>query len=238
MTDFHPNSSDTIRMRCDHEMDLTRVTQTMRLRFSRFWFSFCAALGLATFALTMAMLFPLRASAVSHEGGPIETVSAAALFAAGVAALYRFPGLNRMYIGLVCLLLAERELDAGIYPIGSTRYWVLSNFDTLLDMAVLQVALAVLVMGGFARHGMPNTLWALKLRAPFLQVFVFAGLSACIAQVVEEVSGVYAADLSDVVMVRLFVLEEMLEMLFAVGVLIAVLIGWPKTHFQRRLNGT
>ncbi len=208
------------------------------MRLGRFRLAFWAGLGLATLALTMATLWPLHASAVSHEGGPIETISAAALFAAGMAALYRFPGVNRMYIGLVCLLLAERELEADIYPMGSTLYWVLSTFDTLLDIAVLRVALGLLVIGGFIRHGIPNVLRALKLRAPFLLVFVLAGLSACVAQVLEEVSGIYAADLSHAMMVRVFVLEEMLEMFFSIGVLVAVLIGWPKTYFQETLSRT
>ncbi|WP_299752665.1 hypothetical protein [uncultured Tateyamaria sp.] len=217
-------------------MDFTKAIRTTRLRFSSFCIAFCTALGLAALALTMATLWPLQASAVSHEGGPIETISAAALFAAGVTALYRFPGLNRMYIGLVYLLLAERELDAGIYPMGSKFYWVLSSIDTLLDITVLRVVLAVLIIGGFSLHGIPNALRALKLRAPFLLVFVLAGLLACVAQVLEEVSSVHAADLSHVMIVRLLVWEEILEMFFSIGMLAAVLIGWPKACSHEAQN--
>ncbi|WP_170764167.1 hypothetical protein [Ruegeria lacuscaerulensis] len=199
-------------------------------------FAFRAVLVTAALILTAVTIWPIQASALNQEGGPFETISAAALLAAGLAALYRFPGATRLYIGLVCLLLAERELEADIYAVGSIPFWVLNGLDTLLDMTIVRVVLAVVVVGGVVWHGMPNAWRALKQRAPFLFVFVLAGMFAVIAQLLEEVSGMFSADLSQVMMVRLFVLEETLEMFFSIGILAAVLIGWPKSRTEENYH--
>ncbi|WP_420586578.1 hypothetical protein [Ruegeria sp.] len=192
-------------------------------------FSLHTALVVAFLVLAAVAIWPVQASALNQEGGPFETISAAALFAAGLAALYRFPGLKRLYIGVVCLLLAERELEADIYAVDSLPFYVLNGLDVALDMTIVRVVLAVVVLGGLVWHGIPTGWKAFKARAPFLLVFVLAGTSAFVAQLLEEISGVLGAGISELMVTRLFVMEETLEMFFSIGILAAVLIGWPKT---------
>ncbi|WP_170473076.1 hypothetical protein [Ruegeria arenilitoris] len=182
--------------------------------------------------LTAISIWPHQASTLNQEGGLIETASAAALLAAGFAALWRYPGLGRLYIGLVCLLLAERELEADIYAHDSLAFWALSGLDNLLDLTIIRLALAVIVIGGLFWHGLPNAWRAFKQKAPFLIIFVLAGSAAVVAQLIEEMSGMLSAGLSETMLVRLFVLEETLEMFFSIGILAAVLIGWPKTEID------
>ncbi len=210
------------------KLSTAEVLPATRFRFGidRFWF--WVSLAVATLLLSVIALWPVQAAAFNQEGGLIETISAACLFAAGLAALVRFRGLKRLYIGLVCLLLAERELEAEIYAEGTTPFMVLNGLDVLLDMTLVRVVLAVLVLGGLVWHGIPAAWRAVKLQAPFLSVFVLAGLAAVVAQGLEEISSLYQASLSTKMMTRLFVLEETLEMYFSIGILASVLIGWPK----------
>lgn len=191
-----------------------------------------AAFVIATAYLCAIAIWPLQISAFNQEGGLTETISAAALLVAGLSALVRFPGITRLYIGLVCLLLAERELEADVYSEGSLPFFVLSGLDALLDMTVVRILLAVIIIGGIAWHGIPNGWRAFKLRAPFLMIFVLAGSVAVIAQLLEEVSGFLDANLSATMATRLFVMEETLEMYFSIGILAAVLIGWPKSNSE------
>lgn len=191
-----------------------------------------AALVLVAVILGAIAIWPVQAAAFNQEGGLIETISAAGLFAAGLAALVRYRGLSRLYIGLVCLLLAERELEADIYPQDSLPFLLLDGLDALLDLTLVRVVLAVVILGGIIWHGVPNAWRALKLQAPFVTVFVLAGLAAVVAQVLEEVTGLYHANLSEKMVTRLFALEETLEMLFSIGILAAVLIGWPKSQIK------
>ncbi|MCG7518888.1 hypothetical protein [Ruegeria sp. Ofav3-42] len=199
-------------------------------------FVYAIVLLAALLVLSAVSIWPIQALALNEEGGLFETVSAAALFAAGVAALWRYPGVNRLYIALVCLLLAERELEADIYPADSMPYWVLSGLDNLLDMTLVRIILAALVIGGVVWHGVPNAWRAVKRRAPFFVIFVLTGMLAVVAQLLEEVSGIYSADLSATMMVRFVVLEETLEMFFSIGILASVLIGWPKSDSEETLN--
>lgn len=196
---------------------------------------YASVLAIAILVLTAVSIWPVQALALNQEGGLFETMSAAALFVAGLAALWRYPGLSRLYIGLVCLLLAERELEAEIYSVGSLPYWALNSLDTVLDMTLIRVALGVIVIGGVVRHGAPSAWQAIKQRAPFFAVFVLAGILAVVAQVLEEVSGIYSADLTALMRVRFFVLEETLEMFFSIGILASVLIGWPKPASEETL---
>ena len=205
---------------------------TGELSFGTDRFAFRAAIVGVVLVLAAVVVWPLQAFGLNQEGGPIETISAAALFTAGIAALYRFPGVTRLYIGLVCLLLAERELEADIYATDSLPYWILNGLDTVLDMTLVRVVLAVLVLGGLVWHGVPSAWRAFRQRAPFLLVFFLAGMSAFVAQVLEELSGAFSAELSQIMMMRLFVLEETLEMFFSIGILAAVLIGWPKSKTE------
>ncbi|WP_170465304.1 hypothetical protein [Ruegeria arenilitoris] len=196
---------------------------------------YAIVLTIASLVLAAVSIWPVQALALNQEGGLFETISAAALFVAGLAALWRYPGLSRLYIGLVCLLLAERELEADIYPVDSLPYWVLNGLDTALDMTLVRIALVAIVIGGVVWHGVPNAWHAVKQRAPFFAVFVLAGVLAVVAQVLEEVSGKYSADLSALMRVRFFVLEETLEMFFSIGILASVLIGWPKSDSEETL---
>ncbi|WP_170417793.1 MprA protease, GlyGly-CTERM protein-sorting domain-containing form [Ruegeria atlantica] len=191
---------------------------------------------IAVLVLVAVSIWPVQALALNEEGGLFETISAAALFAAGLAALRRYTGITRLYIALVCLLLAERELEAEIYSVDSLPYWLLSSLDSLLDMTLVRVVLAVVVIGGVLWHGVPTAWQAAKRRAPFFVIFVLAGLLAVTAQLLEEVSGIYQADLSAIMTVRFFVLEETLEMFFSIGILASVLIGWPKSDAEEKLN--
>ena len=195
-------------------------------------FGFRAAIVIMALILCAIVLWPMQAGQLNQEGGPIETISAAALFVAGLAALVRFPGLKRLYIGLTCLLLAERELEADVYAEGSLPYMVLSGLDDVLDMTLVRFVLAVIILGGAIWHGVPNARQALKQRAPFLLIFVLGGLSAVVAQLLEEVSGLFDETLSPIMAIRLFALEETLEMFFSIGILAAVLIGWPKSQIN------
>lgn len=197
---------------------------------------YVSVLLIATLVLVAVSIWPVQALALNDEGGLFETISAAALIASGVAALWRYPGITRLYIALVCLLLAERELEAEIYPVDSLPYWALNGLDNLLDMTLVRVVLAVVVIGGALWHGVPTAWQAVKRRAPYFVIFVLAGLLAVIAQLLEEVSGIYQADLSAIMAVRFFVLEETLEMFFSIGILASVLIGWPKTDAEETLN--
>ena len=194
------------------------------------------SLSLAVVLLCVIMIWPLQAAAFNQEGGLIETISATALLAAGLVALVRFPGLSRLYIALVCLLLAERELEAEVYTEGSVLFVVLEWLDLLLDATTVRIALGVIVIGGLLWHGIPNGVRALKIRAPFLMVFALAGSVAVLAQILEEVSGFFSESLSVTMATRLFVLEETLEMYFSIGILAAVLIGWPKIRSEEIQN--
>ncbi len=198
--------------------------------------AFRVALLLALVFLCAIAIWPLQASAFNQEGGLIETISAAALFVAGLAALVRYPGITRLYIALVCLLLAERELEAEVYAEGSLPFLVLDGLDTLLDMTAVRIVLAVIILGGVIWHGIPNGWRAFKQRAPFLMVFLLAGTVAVIAQLLEEVSGLFDENLSVTMATRLFVMEETLEMYFSIGILAAVLIGWPKSKAEEIQN--
>lgn len=204
----------------------------------RGWRTLAVVVVIAVVSLVLAAvaIWPQQALALNHEGGLFETISAAALMSAGMAALWRYRGVSRLYIGLVCLLLAERELEADIYPAETIMYGMLSGLDTLLDMTIVRAALALVVIGGLVWHGLPNAWRALKLRAPFLLIFVVSGLVAVVAQLLEEVSGMPGVNLSETMAVRLFVLEETLEMFFSIGILAAVLIGWPKSETEETSN--
>ncbi|WP_282119950.1 hypothetical protein [Ruegeria atlantica] len=198
--------------------------------------AYVSVLLIAILILVAVSIWPVQALALNEEGGLFETISAAALFASGLAALWRYPGITRLYIALVCLLLAERELEAEIYPVDSLPYWVFNGLDSVLDMTSVRIVLAVIVIGGALWHGAPTAWRAAKRRAPFFVIFVLAGLLAVTAQLLEEVSGIYQADLSTLMTVRLFVLEETLEMFFSIGILASVLIGWPKSDAEETLN--
>ena len=189
-------------------------------------FTFQAAIAGAILCLVAIAIWPEQASRFNQEGGLIEMGSALALLAAALVALVRYRGVTRLYIGVVLLLLAERELEADIYAPDSVAYQILSGLDGLLDMTVVRVVLGLVVLGGLIWHGVPNGWRAFRARAPFLLVFFLAGMCAVVAQGLEEVSS--AMDLSQIMAVRLFALEETLEMFFSIGILAAVLIGWPK----------
>ncbi|WP_037310447.1 hypothetical protein [Ruegeria halocynthiae] len=199
-------------------------------------FAFRAALVLAALVLCVISIWPVQASAFNQEGGLIETGSAAALLVAAAAALYRYRGISRLYIGVVLLLLAERELEADVYATDSVPYFILNGLDVALDMTLVRVALAVIVLGGVVWHGVPNAWRALKERALFLLVFFLAGMSAVVAQGLEEVSSAFGDGMTQVMITRLFVLEETLEMFFSIGILAAVLIGWPKSKADETSN--
>ncbi|MBO9410173.1 MULTISPECIES: hypothetical protein [unclassified Ruegeria] len=200
------------------------------------YFGLPAALAAMALVLVVISIWPEQASRFNQEGGVIETGSAFALLAAGFAAFYRFPGVKRLYIGVVCLLLAERELEADVYSVGTFPHTILSGLDVMLDMTAVRIVLAVIVLGGLIWHGVPTGWRALKARAPFLLVFFLAGMSAVVAQLLEEVSGMMGADMSQTMILRLFVLEETLEMFFSIGILAAVLIGWPKANTEETVN--
>ena len=94
----------------------------------------------------------------------------------------------------------------------------------------------MIVLGGVVWHGIPNAWRALKARAPFLLVFLLAGMAAVVAQGLEEISSAMGAEMSQVMAIRLFALEETLEMFFSIGILAAVLIGWPKTKTDETID--
>ncbi|WP_298854434.1 hypothetical protein [uncultured Ruegeria sp.] len=182
------------------------------------------------------IIWPERAIAFNQEGGLIETVSAAGLLVAGLAALWRYPGVARLYIGLTCLLLAERELEASFYQEDSVPFHILNSLDIALDITLVRIVLVCAVLGGVVWHGIPMGLRAFKQRTPFLMVFLAAGSIAVIAQLLEEFSGLNSVTLSVATETRLFVLEEMLEMFFSIGILAAVLIGWPKLQSDENIH--
>ncbi len=174
-------------------------------------------------------IWPEQALVFNQEGGLFETISAACLFAAGVAALWRYPGVTRLYIGLTFLLLAERELEESVYSEGSLPFLILVGLDAVLDVTVVRVVLACVILGGVIWHGIPTGWRAVKQRTSFMIVFIVAGCLAVIAQLLEEFTGLHSDALSSVMKTRLFVLEETLEMFFSIGILASVLIGWPKS---------
>ena len=186
--------------------------------------------------LFVVLIWPEAAAAFIQEGGLIETISATALLVSGLVALTRFRGISRLYIGLVCLLLAERELEAEVYTEGSAPFVVLNWVDLLLDVTAVRIVLAAIVIGGLLWHGIPNGIKALKIRAPFLMIFFLAGSVAVLAQLLEEISGLFDEYLSVAMATRLFVMEETLEMYFSIGILAAVLIGWPKPKSEEKQN--
>ncbi len=186
--------------------------------------------------LFVVMIWPEAAAAFIQEGGLIETISATALLVSGLVALARYRGVSRLYIAVVCLLLAERELEAEVYTEGSAPFVVLNWVDLLLDVTAVRIALAAIVIGGLLWHGIPNGIKALKIRAPFLMIFFLAGSVAVLAQLLEEISGLFDEYLSVAMATRLFVMEETLEMYFSIGILAAVLIGWPKPKSEEKQN--
>ncbi len=195
-----------------------------------------ATLVSAVSFLCVVMVWPQAAAAFNQEGGLIETTSATALLVSGLVALVRYRGISRLYIALVCLLLAERELEAEVYTEGSAPFVVLSWIDLVLDVTAIRIVLAAIVIGGLLWHGVPNGIKALKIRAAFLMVFVLAGSVAVLAQLLEEISGLFGGYITVAMATRLFVMEETLEMYFSIGILAAVLIGWPKPKSEEKQN--
>ena len=175
------------------------------------------------------VIWPEQAAFFNQEGGLFETVSAVCLFVAGVVALWRYPGVTRLYIGLTFLLLAEREFEESVYLEGSLPFLILAGLDAMLDMTMIRVVLACVILGGVIWHGIPTGWRAVKQRVPFMIVFIAAGCLAVIAQLLEEYTGLHSDALSTVMKTRLFVMEETLEMFFSIGILASVLIGWPKS---------
>jgi len=96
------------------KMTSAEMFSPSRFRVGMGWVWLWMALSAAILILVAFAMFPLQAEALNQEGGLIETISAAGLFTVGVLALIRFRGFYRLYIGVVCLLLAERELEAEI----------------------------------------------------------------------------------------------------------------------------
>ena len=196
------------------------------------------ALALAAVVLCAIAIWPMQAARLNQEGGLIETGSAVTLFTAGLVALIRFPGIKRLYIATVCLLLAERELESDIYASDSIAFQILDGLDWILDLNPVRVVLAIVVLGGLVWHGVPTGWRAVKIRAPFLVVFVLAGGAAVAAQVFEAISGAYGASMTTQMTTRLFALEETLEMFFSIGILASVLMGWPKSMIEETAHDT
>ncbi len=217
-----------------YESALCPAAKPLRAEMPWLW----GALAFLGLVLCAVAIWPVQAEAFSQEGGLIETVSAIALFTASLAALVRFPGIKRLYIGIVCLLLTERELESDIYEKGSLPFLILDGLDGLLDITVVRIVLAIIVVGGLIWHGIPNGWRAVKARAPFLVVFVLAGTTTVVAQGLEAISSAYSAEMSVNMIARLFVMEEALEMFFSIGILASVLIGWPKTRIEETSNDT
>ena len=201
-------------------------------------FGFAVATLSVFCCLSAIAIWPRQAAVFNQEGGPIETLSAGCLLLAGLVALVKFQGFKRLYIGLICLLLSERELEAEIYLDGTLFHSVLSGLDDVLDIALVRVALLVTICAGLLLHGTPVALLAMKQRTPSFFVFLGAGMCALVAQILEEISSAFDDVMHPLMVMRLFVLEETLEMFFAAGILAAVLIGWPKSKSEGVSNGT
>lgn len=197
----------------------------------------CVLLGTLLFC-GAGVLWPTWAIAHVDEGGIVEVTSALMLFLASVAALLTLKGLPRIYISLGCFLLAEREIDTGIFAADSPLIAVLDALDGMLEPTWIRILLGGILIFGTVWHGIP-TLWkAWKARAPFLTVFAVAVLAVVVAQFVDEIARPKHTDFSKLTLMRLYVVEETLEMLFSIGIFASILIGWRKSNLQERLHDT
>ncbi len=194
---------------------------------------------LATLLFCVAGLFwPKWAIVHVDEGGIVEIVSAVMLFAASVAALATLKGLPRLYISLGCFLLAEREIDTEIFAADSQLVGFFNGLDSMLEPGWVRLVLGSILIFGVVRHGLP-TLWkAWKAKAPFLSVFALAVFAVVVAQVVDEIARPKHTDFTKITLMRLYVVEETLEMLFSIGIFASVLIGWRKSQVQETPHDT
>ncbi len=187
----------------------------------------CVMLATLLFCV-VGILWPTWAITHVNEGGIVEIASAVMLFGAAVAALVTLKGLPRVYISLGCFLLAEREIDTEIFATDSSIAAVFNAIDNMLDPTWVRVVLGLVLLFGVVWHGMPTIWKARKARAPFLTVFALAVLAVVVAQVVDQVARPKYTDFSQLTLMRLFVVEETLELLFSIGIFASVLIGWRK----------
>lgn len=184
---------------------------------------------MSLFLVGLCVLFPQRISPYAQEGGAIETVAALGLICAGIAACGAFKGFARIYIALGCLLLAERELDSDTFSENSLIHRLLDSIDALLDHTILQACLLLILLGGVAWHGFSAAWGAWKRRSEAFRLFLAAGTVAIVAQGFEELAEFYSAAQDQENFMRLFIVEEMLEMMFSVGLLVSILMGWRET---------
>lgn len=197
----------------------------------------CALLATLLFCAA-GVLWPSWAISHVDEGGFVEVTSAVMLFLAALAALLTLKGLPRIYISLGCFLLAEREIDTDIFVADNPLVAVFVTLDSMLEPTWVRLLLGGILIFGTVWHGIP-TLWkAWKARAPFLSVFALAVLAVVVAQFVDEIARPKHTDFSKVTLMRLYVVEETLEMLFSIGIFASVLIGWRKSSLQERLHDT
>jgi len=186
----------------------------------------------------LCILFPNRIDPHAQEGGVIETVAALTLICAGIAAFAGFKGFARLYIPLGCFLLAERELDSDTFDENGLIHGLLTMIDAFLDQTAVQLCMLLILLGGVAWHGGAAAWQAWKRRSVAFRLFLVAGSMAAVAQGFEELVELRSAGLARAYYVRLFIVEEMLEMLFSVGLLIAVLMVLRETNRRSSAHDT
>ncbi len=220
--------------------DTNAEHDTLPVRFApavRVAMAHCVLLATLLFCVA-GVFWPKWAIVHVDEGGIVEITSAVMLFAAAVAALVTLKGLPRIYISLGCFLLAEREIDTEIFAANSQFVGFFVTLDSMLEPTLVRILLGGILIFGVVWHGIP-TLWkAWKAKAPFLSVLALAILAVVVAQVVDEIARPKHTDFSKLALMRFYVVEETLEMLFSIGIFASVLIGWRKSNLQESPHDT
>lgn len=178
--------------------------------------------------LAIPVIFVQKFQPAVQEGGPVETLSAALLFASGLLVLIPCHRLKALYLPLTCFLLSERELDARSYHETNPLHAFLNGLDVTLDMTAVRAVLLALLLWGVMSHGLPalRRIWVRD--RGFLRLMVVTGVIVFVSQIPEELSGALQPGLSDITVARFLVVEEILELFFAVGILGLVLLGWRR----------
>lgn len=181
--------------------------------------------GLLCLALAASLPGPLGAH--FHEGGAVETLSAVLLAVAALALPFRLP--RAFHLSVILALLAEREFDGALLapgnPLRLAQEWTEAH---LLHNRVFVIALALWLLWALARNSGPRYWNALRAGRPEPAVLAVAVGFAVLGQIAGEGAKHFGHLLSETAHLRFMIVEEMAELYFSVGIIAALLVGWPQ----------
>lgn len=187
----------------------------------------CSGLAAVTGLLFPDLMYLFR------ETGPFETVGMLALVAAAVVLLWHVPFLPALAPMIVCLLLAERELDElhGDSNLRTVLIWIedhiLHNQTAVLMLAGLLLFLFFAFTVPYVR-GRPIRS---SLQVRLLGVGVFF---AVLGQLGEHMVNDFVANPSDGLIRAMLGVEEVSEAFFSVSILCATVVAVVRSRRLRK----